>query len=74
MLTFSYLESPVLHQLGGGGGVGGWCPDIRSSHAWMHWHLTLQLQEFLNDIFSIIMFLFRIQLNNLSKFYVALKM
>ena len=32
------------------------------------------LQEFLNDIFSIILFQFWIQLNLLSKFYVASKM
>ena len=45
---------------GGGGGVA----DVRCSHAWMRYHLTLELQEFFNDIFSIIMFLFWIQLNN----------
>ena len=39
----------------------------------MHLHLTLELQEILNDIFPFIMFLFWIQFNHLSKLYVAFK-
>ena len=35
--------------------------------------IWLEKKSFLNDIFSIIMFQFLIQLNNLSKLYVALK-